>query len=179
MKYMVVLALFAALGACGDKAKAPADDMAGMEMPAQAPVPAVAPVVVQVGDIIVSDPWAPVTPIGGRVAAGYLTLKNSGQTEDKLIGFSSPSAKTVELHEMLEEGGMMKMQAKPELTLKAGEEVSLAPGGLHLMLMEPALPFENGQELPLTLTFEKAGKVDVKLLVRPRVAAAAPEHDGH
>ncbi|MET0546373.1 MAG: copper chaperone PCu(A)C [Caulobacterales bacterium] len=175
----LILVFAVALAACGEKTPpaAPSPDMAGMDM--SAPAPAVSATGVQFGDFTISDAWAPVTPAGGRVAAGYLTIKNNGQSEDTLTGFSSPRAKAVELHEMLEENGMMKMQEKSQLLLRPGEEVALAPGGLHLMLIEPQLPFVDGQELPLTLTFAHAGKAEIKLLVRPRLPANAAPHAGH
>ncbi len=62
--------------------------------------------------------------------------------------------------------GMMTMQEVASVPVPAGESVSFAPGGYHVMLMELAKPLEVGSSVPLTLTFAKAGEVQVTAEVR-------------
>ncbi len=93
-----------------------------------------------------------------------------------LVAAASPVAKVVEIHEMKQEGGVMKMNAVDRVALPAGKTVELRPGGFHVMLMDLAQPLKEGDTVPLTLTFEdKAGKkqtVEVKAPVRALTAGA-------
>jgi copper(I)-binding protein len=79
------------------------------------------------------------------------------------------------------EGGMMRMRAVDKLALPAGKAVELAPGGYHVMLMDLAKPLQEGDTVPLRLTFEdKAGKrstVEVKAQVRALTAGGMPAHN--
>lgn len=97
-----------------------------------------------------------VISVHGEVAAGYFTLNNGGPG-DTLIAVSSPAAKTIEMHISEMQSGMMTMRRLEKVDAPAGGKVEFAPGGRHLMLFgaDPALA--EGQSVPVTLTFEKAG----------------------
>jgi copper(I)-binding protein len=85
------------------------------------------------GDITVERPWAPATPKGAEVSAGYFTIRNDGATPERLIGLAADFA-TVELHEMKTENGVMSMpELKSGLNIPAHGTVRLAPGGYHAM----------------------------------------------
>lgn len=86
------------------------------------------------------------------LGAGYLTIANGTEESITLVGASSPDVTRIELHEStLNDEGVMQMRARPEgFIVGAGEQVSLQPGGKHLMLIEPDPP---GDELVLTLDF--------------------------
>ena len=60
------------------------------------------------------------------------------------------------------------------LEIKPGETVTLAPGGMHLMMMGLKEPLKQGEKVPLTLVFEKAGKIDVELVIV--AMGASPKH---
>ncbi len=103
---------------------------------------------------------------GQAAAGGFITLSNEGKEDDRLVSASSPTADRVEIHEMTMENDVMKMrQLKDGLPIKAGETVELMPGGLHMMFFGVKNPYRAGDTVPVTLTFEKAGKVDVTLPV--------------
>lgn len=103
---------------------------------------------------------------GQAVGGGFITLTNEGKEDDRLISAATPNADHVEIHEMTMENDVMKMrQLKDGLPIKAGETVELMPGGFHLMFFGVKAPFRAGETVPVTLTFEKAGKVDVSLPV--------------
>lgn len=122
--------------------------------------------------LAVADAWVGITPKGAKVAAGYLMVANTGADEDKLVSATSPRAARVEIHQMSKMGETMKMrQVKNGLTVPAGSAVVLEKGGLHLMFMDIDAPFADGETVPVTLTFEKAGKVELTLAVKPPVVA--------
>ncbi len=130
---------------------------------------------VTAGSIQIEQPWARATPPGAQVGGGYVTITNNGTEPETLLGGSSPVAEKVEVHEMSVENGVMKMRPLPDgLEIKPGETVSLAPGGYHLMLIDLKEPLKQGEQVPATLKFAKAGDVPVMLSVES-IGAKAPE----
>jgi copper(I)-binding protein len=117
---------------------------------------------VKAGDLVISQAWSRATPAGAKVASGYLTIANTGTAPDRLLGGSADVAAKVEVHEMASNGGVMTMRELADgLALAPGAIVTLAPGGNHLMLTEIKKPLKQGDGLPVTLKFEKAGDVAV------------------
>jgi periplasmic copper chaperone A len=130
--------------------------------------------------LTVQAPAARATPGGAKIAAGYLTLVNGSGEADALLSAASPRAARVELHEMAMDGDMMRMRPVARIPVPAGGQVQLKPGGLHLMFVGITAPFTEGETIPVTLTFEKAGAMEVSLPVkRIGPGAGADEHAGH
>jgi len=114
----------------------------------------------------------PGQPVGG----GFVMIKNGGGDDDRLVSASSPAAGAVELHEMAMQGEVMKMRKLNDgIPVPAGETVELKSGGLHLMFMQVKTPFQEGDTVPVTLTFEKAGSIELTLPVK----SAAPGGHSH
>lgn len=133
---------------------------------------------VKAGDLVISQAWSRATPGGAKVAGGFLTIENKGSTTDKLVAVSAEIAGKVEVHEMAMDNGVMKMRPLDKgLVIEPGKTVKLAPGGNHLMLQDLKRPFKQGDKVPVTLEFEKAGKVAVSLDVQG-VGAQAPGGGG-
>ena len=129
------------------------------------------------GDLVITQAWSRATPNGAKIAGGYLTIENKGATSDRLVGGSGEIVGKVEIHEMAMNNGVMTMRPLDKgLSIEPGKAVKLAPGGYHLMLMDLKGPFKQGDKVPLTLEFEKAGKVTLSLDVQG-VGAQAPAHD--
>jgi copper(I)-binding protein len=137
---------------------------------------------IKAGDLIISQAWSRATPGGAKVAGGYLTIENKGSAPDRLVGGTADIAGKVEVHEMSMNNGVMTMRhLEKGLPIEPGKTVKLAPGGNHLMIMELKSPFKQGDKVPVTLEFEKAGKVSLSLDVQS-VGAQAPaggDHGGH
>jgi hypothetical protein len=134
------------------------------------------------GSLDISTPWSRATPQGASVAAGYVTIKNTGTAADRLIGGASDAAAKFEVHEMSMDGGVMKMRPiQGGLEIKPGETVELKPQGLHIMFVDLKKPLKKGDHVKATLEFEKAGKVDVDFDVTgmggPAPAAAPAGHN--
>jgi copper(I)-binding protein len=134
---------------------------------------------VKAGDLVITQAWGRATPGGAKVAGGYLTIENKGSTPDRLIGGTVDVAAKVEVHEMATKNGVMTMrQLDSGLTIEPGKTVKLAPGGYHLMMLDLKSPLKKGDQLPVTLEFEKAGKVtvsfDIEGVGAPGPGAAAP-----
>lgn len=121
----------------------------------------------------VAEPWARSTSAGQKAGGGFMTLKGGAQA-DRLVSGSTSVAERVELHTMSMDGNVMRMRQVDGIDIPAGQTVSLAPGGLHVMFMGLKDELKPGTKVPLTLTFEKAGTVQVQVEVRDRAAAGAP-----
>jgi hypothetical protein len=133
---------------------------------------------VKAGDLVITQAWARATPSGAKVGGGFLTIENKGTAPDKLIGASADGAGKIEVHEMATTDGVMKMRpVEGGLSIDPGKTVKLAPGGLHLMMMDLKSPLKQGDKMPVTLQFEKAGKVAVTLDVQG-IGASAPAAGG-
>jgi hypothetical protein len=113
-----------------------------------------------------------------------MVIRNHGSAPDRLLSVASPAAESVELHGNEEEEGVMRMRPLEEpLEIPAGAEVPLERGGLHVMFMGLAAPFEDGALVALTLTFEEAGAIEVEVPVDldrlTGATGAEHDHEGH
>ena len=129
---------------------------------------------VKAGDLVITQAWTRATPNGAKIGGGYLTIENKGSTPDRLIGGAADIAGKLEVHEMAMKDGVMTMRPLGDgLTIDPGKTVKLAPGGYHLMMFDLKSPLKQGDTLPITLKFEKAGEVKVSLAVQG-IGAQAP-----
>ena len=111
-----------------------------------------------------------------RAMALEAGITNGAKAADNLVGGTSPIAAKVEVHIMNMDGGVMRMRPlKDGLAIPAGQTVALKPGGLHVMFMSIKAPFKEGETVKATLTFEKAGTIDVEF----KVDSAKPGDDAH
>jgi copper(I)-binding protein len=117
------------------------------------------------GDLTIGHPWTRSVGATTPTAAGYFSIANRGAEADRLVAAETPMAQRVELHEM---------------SMTDGGTVWFRPGGLHLMLVDPAGAFAQGTRVPLTLRFERAGEVEVELEVAgPGAHGPAAPHGRH
>lgn len=131
------------------------------------------------GSLMVEQAWSRPTPPGLDIGVGYLTVTNGGSAPERLIGAETPVAGRVELHTHVMEGDVMRMRPVEAYDIPPGGTLTLAPGGDHLMLMELKAPLALGDSVPLTLVFEKAGRVAVELKVEKPSKPAGDHQTGH
>ena len=121
----------------------------------------------QAGDATLAarDGWIRAAPPVAKVRAGYLVIENRGDAEVVLDTATSVDFGAVEIHEMINDAGTMRMRRVPELRVPANGRVELKPGGLHLMLFRPQRELPEGAEVKIALQGPKA-RVEARLLVR-------------
>ncbi|WP_024301035.1 copper chaperone PCu(A)C [Pseudogulbenkiania sp. MAI-1] len=118
------------------------------------------------GSLRIGHPWSRAMPAMMSSGAVYLKLDNQGKTADRLLAVSTPRAASAELHQHLNDKGVMRMRAVTEgIELPPGQTITLAPGGLHIMLMGLTAPLKAGERFPLTLRFSRAGTVEVEVKI--------------
>lgn len=150
---------------------------------ATAVVAALASGAVGAADVHVEEAWARASAGAARNGAAYVTLVNRG-ADAALIGVESPAAERAELHMHIMDGDMARMRPAGSVPLPEGARVTLAPGGLHIMLMGLRAPLREGSSFAMTLRFDDGDSRDIEVAVGGVAAAAAPavmdrDHDGH
>jgi copper(I)-binding protein len=126
--------------------------------------------------VSVQNAWVRPT-VGEQDATGaYLTI--TSQEPLTLVGVATPAAEIAEVHEMKMDGEIMRMRMAERIEIKAGEPLELKPGGYHVMLMALTAPVEAGQEIELSLQFEKADGSKVEMPVKA-IAAENAGGAGH
>jgi copper(I)-binding protein len=133
------------------------------------------PALAQSPSVAVQNAWARATTPSQKVGGVFLTLTDHGPA-DRLVSATSPIGDMVELHQTVNDGGVMKMLPVTALDLPPGQPVELKPGGYHLMVMGLKQGLAMGSSFPVTLTFEKAPPVTVTVKVAA-AGAAGPEMD--
>jgi hypothetical protein len=123
----------------------------------------VLPACAQQDPIQIRDVWARDTVGSVANAAVYMTI--SSKTPDRLLGASTPVAKSTSLMTMQMSGDAMEMADVKDVAVPAGKPVSLDPGGLHVWLSGLNRPLAAGQTFPLVLRFEKTGERRVTVSV--------------
>lgn len=115
------------------------------------------------GDLVISNPIMKATLPGAPVSGGYMTIKNNGSEPDRLIGAKVSFAGKTEIHEMALTDGVMQMRhLENGLEIPAGQEVTLRPGGYHIMFMMMKEPLKQGEIRKVELSFEKAGEFQIE-----------------
>lgn len=120
-------------------------------------------------------------PFPGRdTAAGYFSITNHSKIDDKLVSVTSPISGAVEIHNHIEEDGVMKMRQVEGIEIKAGETVELKPGSFHLMMFKANLP-EDQADVSLTLNYENAPSVTMIVPIEGRGEdkGYGSDHSGH
>ncbi|MGP4114209.1 copper chaperone PCu(A)C [Streptomyces sp. 4N509B] len=118
-------------------------------------------------ELTARDAYVP-EPITGDVAAGFLTIDNTGDADDALTSVTSDAAGTVEIHETVDNS----MRRVDELPVPADGELVLSRGGNHLMLLDLTRRPTEGETLPLTLHFRHSEPITL------RVPVESPTHTG-
>lgn len=116
----------------------------------------------------IQDPWVPEAP-PGRMMAGFMSLHNATADEVVLVAVRAAGFGHAEIHDMvIDEEGVMRMRRLDQLTVPAGETVTLASGGYHVMLMQPQQRFAAGDAIELVFIDQDGGEHPALAQVRPR-----------
>jgi periplasmic copper chaperone A len=117
------------------------------------------------GQVEIERPWIRATPPGIQIAAGYVVVRNKSGSPERLLAAASPAAARVETHVHIKDGEVLRMREVKGYDIPANGTLELKPGGAHLMLVDIKQPFKEGERVPVTLRFERAGEVKVEFPV--------------
>lgn len=135
-------------------------------------------------DISIDDAYARASGPAAKAGAAFMVIENTGETDDRLIAATSPASARVELHTHIDDGGVMRMvEVEDGIAIPAGGTAMLIRGGDHVMFMGLAASWSQGDMIPVTLTFEKAGEMTMEIPVdlerKPDHGGMSTGHDGH
>ena len=116
--------------------------------------------------ISIESPYVRAIPPGQPISAAFMVLKNNTDTEVALVKATSDIAETAELHEHVEESGMMKMRQVPKISIAAKAKTDLKPGGYHIMLINLKKVIKPGDIIAINLEFDNGAKQVIKAEVK-------------
>lgn len=141
--------------------------------------------VMGLAEMVINDPYARTSRPNAPTGAAFMTIENTGDAADRLVSASSDIAKRVELHTHIDQGdGVMKMtEIEGGIEIDAGATYQMQRGGDHVMFMGLVGPLEQGADVSVTLTFERAGEVVVTIPVdnerQPKHGVKKHGHSDH
>jgi copper(I)-binding protein len=128
-------------------------------------------------------PFVRLAPPNAQATGAFMVLKNNGEKDVKVVKAASPACKITELHEHINDAGVMRMRPVQSIAIKAKSETVLQPGGLHVMLIDLNAPMKEGDKIAITLSFDDGSskQVDVPVMKpAPMPAGPAPtDHSAH
>ncbi len=135
----------------------------------------------QVSGLTVVHPWARATAPNAQSGGVFMTIANGADQMERLLGVSTPMAGRADIHNTINDSGIMRMRPVDNVEVPAQGQAELVPGGMHIMLVGLGDRLSEDTLFPLTLHFESAGDVEIEVLVRGAGAAApgatdAPAH---
>ena len=136
--------------------------LAGILATSIAPVPALA------GEsaLRIDDPYVRLVPPGTTTTGAFMTIHNASSAERKLVKATSPISDKVQLHTHMNENGVMKMREIPEIVVPASGKVELKPGSYHIMLIEMKSELKEGDQVPITMSFDDGSTSRIEATVR-------------
>jgi periplasmic copper chaperone A len=117
------------------------------------------------GDIQVMHPWAMVAE-QGKSSAAFVTIFNGGSEPDKLVGVETKAAERVEIQKAKKGGKPIKYETILDLIVEPKKRVEMKPGGIRLLLVGLGEPLRHEYTTPMTLVFEKAGRVPIQAVIQ-------------
>ncbi|MFA7388717.1 MAG: copper chaperone PCu(A)C [Thiohalobacteraceae bacterium] len=127
----------------------------------------------------ISGAWVREGPPNATVLAGYMRIENRTASEAIVVSADSPQFQRVEIHRTEVQDGIARMLPQEHLTIPAGAVLELQPGGLHLMLMQPAQWLQSGAQVEIELRLEGGGRQQVAAEVRPAANSSGTGHSPH
>lgn len=131
--------------------------------------------------VAVADPYVRQAPPGAQATGAFMVIRNTGDKDVKLVRAENSASKITEIHNHINDGGVMKMRPVAAIEIKAKGEAVLKPGGLHVMLIDLKGPMKEGDNVAITLGFDDGSTKQIQAPVKKPAPPMPmpPEHAGH
>lgn len=132
--------------------------------------------------VTISDAYVRLAPPGAKVTGAFMTLKNNGEKEVKLVSAASTVAGQTELHNHINENGVMRMRQVKEIVVPAKGETTLKPGSYHVMLIDMKSALKEDDHVVIALGFGDGSSREVHAVVKKPMAempVKTMEHSKH
>lgn len=120
---------------------------------------------IALAELEIRDPWIKNLPPSVPVRAGYMTIHNPQTKAVSVVSLRSDAFASIEIHQTIEQDGMMRMEQLPSLKIGSNSSVQLEPGGLHLMMMNPSEPTQPGDLLEIIIVLDDGSEQKVEMQV--------------
>lgn len=127
----------------------------------------------------VENPYARAVPPTAGNSAAFMTLHNRGSADLVLVGAVSDVSEITELHDHINDNGVMRMRRVPQIDLPAGSSTELKPGSLHVMLIGLKQPLQDGDAVNVTLQFDNGQKQTVSMHAQKMMMMQGHQHMQH
>lgn len=126
--------------------------------------------------VSVHDAYVRMAPPNAPATGAFMIIKNNGDKDLKVLRALSPASRLTELHNHINDGGVMRMRPVTAIEIKAGGEAVLKPGGLHVMMIDLPAPLKEGEVVPITLGFDDGSSKVVEAKVVRQMPMPVMEH---
>lgn len=109
--------------------------------------------------VSIKGAWTRATPPGAINSATYAQLHNTGTEERTIVGVTTKAADEVQLHTVIDEGGLMKMRQVTSISIPAGGMAELKPGGYHIMMLGIHEQLRDGENVEIEVEFANGDKM--------------------
>lgn len=125
--------------------------------------------------LMIQDPYVRLAPPNAPATGAFMVIRNTGNSDRKLVKAESPVARVVELHNHINENGVMKMREVASIEVKASGQAELKPGSYHVMLIGMHKPLNEAENVPITLRFDDGSTMQINAPVRKLQMTMPPE----
>ena len=112
------------------------------------------------------DAWVRESPPGVAMMAGYMALRNNTSRSHVLVAARSSDFETVTIHRTIVKDGMASMDHATQIEIAPNASLLFAPGGYHLMLLNPKRTLRAGNRVDVKLEFRGGLVLPVAFEVR-------------
>jgi len=127
--------------------------------------------------LVAENAWVPWAPPAVKVHAAYMTVANRSDDDQVIVGADSPDYERVELHVSSVSNGLSEMRAIDRISVPAGKQVAFAPGGTHIMLINPKRTYAVDDQVRIVLRLQGGEKVETSAVVRRRERSQEPARE--
>ena len=125
--------------------------------------------------LVLSHAWTYENAAMADSGAVYLTIENTGDEPDRLIGAAVDFAHGALFQApVLGADGVLRTATIAAIEIAPGQKLTLQPGGIHIVLTGLQRQHAPGSHFDLDLTFEKAGTIEIDVEVEP--VGHQPDH---
>jgi copper(I)-binding protein len=129
--------------------------------------------------LVAENAWVPWAPPAIKVHAAYMTVANHGAADQVIVGADSPDYERAELHVSSTRDGLSEMRAVDRIAVPAGKHIAFAPGGTHIMLINPKRTTAVDDRVRVVLRLQGGEKIETSAVVRRRERTNEPAHHHH
>ena len=117
-------------------------------------------------DVTIESPLVRLMPPGSNMTAGYFTITNNSEEDITLVGVSSSKYDSVEIHDTVKDGDVMKMVEQDSVTISANTTFDFKPMSYHLMFMMPKEDFKENQEIDVIFNTKNGDEFSATFIVK-------------